>query len=128
MLAAMFTSRCKMRVAWIALVAVLYAASSPLLAALRFQGQPDVLAAICTLDGIRPVSGQPALPAQRGAQRQLHCVFCVSGAWQPALDVPLTVPAPASAAILIFVPRESVQPRFSATLQPLNPRAPPRIA
>jgi len=126
----MFASRRKQAVAWIALIAVLYSAATPVLAALRDGGRDGYFGALCTFAGIKPAPGQPSDPsAPSGGEtaRQQHCIFCVSGAWQPPLDVSLTLPAPEATGMA--APRAGERATFStaATLQPLSPRAPPQL-
>jgi len=63
-------------------VALLFAALSPTLAALRAQSQPALLGEICTAMGFVKVaadgSGIPAAPAQHAP----HCAWCLSpGTW-----------------------------------------------
>ena len=120
-------TRRKASIAWIALVAVLYAAASPVLAALSFQAHAGFTAAICTLDGAKPVSEQPAAPAGNNSGHQQYCVFCVSGAWQPPVDVSLTIPAPAASDAARYLARDAVLPYTSAAFRALSPRAPPRL-
>ncbi len=123
----MFTSRRKITVAWIALLAVLYTAASPALAALRFQAQPNVLTGICTLDGIKAAPLQPADPVNNTAPHERHCIFCISGAWQVPVEGSPSVVAPASINSVIAELRDDIRPHHSAALQPVSPRAPPRL-
>ena len=117
----------KSRVAtWIALGAVLFAAASPLLAALRFHGSPEVLAQICTFSGIKAASPEPAVPSPDTPVRLKHCVFCLVGAWDfPAADAS-SAGAPAGPAIATAAARAEFPSIDFAALQPLSPRAPPR--
>ena len=111
------------------LVAVLYAAATPLFAAMHAQqAQSNFLGALCTLGGVTNAPAQPADPTEGGAVHQQHCVFCVSGAWQPALEASPGIPAPEAAVMAVPPGRDSVHTDFSASLQPLSPRAPPRLA
>ncbi len=123
----MFSLRRKTFVAWIALVAVLYAAATPVLAALGSQAQPGILAEICTMAGIKPAADQPAVPAENWAQHQQHCVFCISGAWQPPVNASPVVPAPAASGTLVLAGSQRILLHASPLLQPLGPRAPPRL-
>jgi len=77
----MIASRTKHAAAWIALLAVLYAAATPLLAALRDQPRPDYFGALCTMGGVKDAPGQPGAPAGGGTLHQPQCVFCISGSW-----------------------------------------------
>lgn len=126
-LRAMFTSRSKQFVAWIALFAFFHAAATPLFASLRVQSQPLYYGALCTMGGIEASPAQPAVPSESGATSQLHCVFCVGGAWQPPLDIALAVPAPAATGLVVSGRRDGVSRFPLAALQPLSPRAPPRL-
>jgi hypothetical protein len=123
----MFTSRRKLFTAWIALFAFLYAAATPLFAGMRAQSQPDFLGALCTMGSVKEVPAQPAAPAESRADHQPQCVFCISGAWQPPLDVSLAVPVLAAPGLLVQGGRDDVPHSLSAALQPLSPRAPPRL-
>lgn len=124
----MFSSRRKSFAAWIALFAVLYAAATPLFAALRAQPQSDFFGALCTLGGVKEAPNQPAVPSENGASHQQHCVLCVSGAWQPPLEASPGIPAPEASGTAVLQGRERVAPDFSALLRSLSPRAPPRLA
>jgi len=126
----MFASRTKHAVAWVALIAVLYSAATPVLAALRDGGRDGYFGALCTFAGIKPAPGQssiPSVPPGGETARQQHCIFCVSGAWQPSLDVSLTLPAPDATGMAAPRAGEDAPPSAAATLQPLGPRAPPRL-
>jgi hypothetical protein len=105
---------------------MLFAASSPLLAALRFQGVPEVLAQICTLGGIKPPSERPAVPSHENAAQLKHCVFCLGGAWQPPAADALAIIAPAAPDALKTPERDDIPALDLSALQPLSPRAPPR--
>jgi hypothetical protein len=103
------------------------------LAALRDGGSGGYFGALCTLAGIKPAPGQfsdpaiPPVPSRGETARQQHCVFCVSGAWQPPLDVSLTLPAPDATGMAAPHGGESASPSTAASLQPLSPRAPPPL-
>lgn len=115
-------------VAWIVLAAMLYAAASPLFAALRFQGSPEILAQICTLSGPKVPSPAPSGPSHGGHLSLEHCVFCLGGAWQPPAAQGLTVvPAVDSGTARAPTRGGSLALDFPA-LQPVNPRAPPRAS
>lgn len=127
----MFASRTKRAVAWFALIAVLYSAATPVLAALRDGGRDGYFGALCTLAGIKPAPGQssdPSIPSGGETARQQHCIFCVSGAWQPPLDISLTLPTPDATGMAAPRTAGSVPLSTAATLQPLSPRAPPQLA
>jgi hypothetical protein len=105
---------------------MLFAASSPLLAALRFQGMPDVLAQICTGAGVKSSSERPAAPSRENTPPLKHCVFCLGGAWQPpAADAPGIIP-PVAPGVVLTPGRDDVLALDSPSLQPFGPRAPPR--
>jgi len=111
---------------WIALGAVLFAAASPLLAALRFHGSTEVLTQICTFSGIKAASDDPAVPLRHAAGKLKHCVFCLGGAWYFPAAGPLSADAPAGPAVTTAAARAEFPPVDLAALQPLSPRAPPR--
>jgi hypothetical protein len=113
---------------WIALGAILYAAASPLLAALRFQGAPEVLAQICSLGGVKQAPAQePSAPSHEDTRSLKHCVFCLNGAWQPPADEALADVSPAAPAARAGTRLDEVPPPDLSALQPLNPRAPPHL-
>lgn len=117
----------KFRVAtWIVLGAMVFAAASPLLAALRFHGSPEVLNQICTFSGIKAASDEPAVPSRHAPVKLKHCIFCPGGAWHFPAAGPLSADAPAGPAIAAAAARAEFPPIDLAALQPLNPRAPPR--
>jgi len=123
----MLTPRRKQFTAWIALFAFLYSAATPLLAALLAQPQTGYLGALCTMGSVKDAPAQPGAPAQGGASHQPQCVYCIGGAWQPPLDVSLAVPVPAAPVLLVRTGYSDVHHFLSAALQPLSPRAPPRL-
>jgi hypothetical protein len=104
---------------------MLFAAASPLIAALLLDGKPEIPTQICSVHGLTALPAQPAAPT-RGDRAPQHCVFCMSGAWQP----------PVSGAFAFVFPyvRDSAWPHAGVrvqradlrALQPLSPRAPPR--
>lgn len=123
----MLALRGRTAVAWIALIAVLYSAATPLFSALRDGSETRYFGMLCTLSGAKTVPGQPAVPSGDSNGRQQHCIFCISGAWQPPLDVALAVPAPVATGIAAPRLAAGVAVTTVATLQPLSPRAPPRL-
>jgi hypothetical protein len=124
----MLTLRGKSTVAWIVLIAIVYSAATPLLSALRDGEQTRYFGMLCTLAGIKAAPGQPAVPSGSGGSRQQHCIFCISGAWQPPLEVSLAVPVPEATAGAAPHAVADVVLSTAASLQPLSPRAPPRFA
>lgn len=120
----MLTSRRKIAVAWIALLAVLYTAATPVLAALRFEGQPDVLARICTMEGVK-TAPQPAAPSGQSSAHEQLCVFCIGGAWQPPVQSAASHAAPGDYGSIAALRGEDARPNLFAVLQPVSPRAPP---
>lgn len=125
---AMFSRSRKQCVAWIALLAVIFAAllpARPAAAGATSHAGLSTLGTICTSHG---QAADPTVPADSGVSHS-HCAFCALGAWWlPALpaDVLLaTLRAPASA------PRTShnhLLPHDRVAVHPLIPRAPPCAA
>jgi hypothetical protein len=121
----MFTRSRKKFVAWIALVALIFAAwvpATPAFARAPWNADFATLGALCS----SYAPGDPAAPAGPGVLHG-HCASCANGAplvFALPVDVLLaTVDAPASAPRMH---RNATLPRDRVALHPLSPQAPPR--
>lgn len=91
----MFKSRhLQKRIVLIALFAVLFSALSPALAALRFQSQPQILAELCTMHGLKRVAidatATDESPAQHSNHRHgIYCALCMPASAQQAITAPV---------------------------------------
>jgi hypothetical protein len=116
------------RVAAIALFAVLFGALSPAFAALKYRGQPEALAQICTTHGLESSAPDGNGPPTTPVQHQIHCAWCSASAAQPGIDGP---------SVQIVIPASFTQtkpaigetaPVFSAPVAFYHPQAPPVLA
>ncbi len=112
-----------------ALIGFLFAIAFPALAVARQAIDPLAYAKICRIDtgtaaGER--STGPSGPLQ-GKLKSAHCVLCVGTATPPPVIViaPVVVAAAAERAVPVDRGRDVAHDR--AVLQPLHPRAPPRV-
>ena len=121
----MFTRSNRTWIAWIALLAVIFAAltsAAPAAAGAPTNVDDLLLGSICTSHS----QAEPAVPGQSGTGHS-HCGLCVLGQSlilaSPAELALATVSVPA---VLPRASRNHLLPRDSVAVHPLIPRAPPR--
>lgn len=111
----------------IALAAFLFGIAVPALAVARQAIDPASFATICRVDAGAD-AGDPALPGSAQTKlKSAHCLMCLGTASPP--------PAPGVASLVVSIVPELILPvdrspsvaSDPAALQPLNPRAPPRV-
>lgn len=116
----MFTHR-----RWIAvtaLLAFLFAITTPALAVARQAVDPLAYAGICRIDaGADAVAGAPG-PLQ-GKPKSAHCILCVGTASPPPVFVVAPVVVATVPGLLLPVDRRPQAVRDTAAFQPLHPRA-----
>jgi len=117
-------------VAAIALFAVLFGALSPAFAALKYRGQSEALAQICTTHGLvrvaLDVQSSPGGPHH--VAHQIHCAWCSASTAQPGINgssVQIVIPALSTQAKSAFI---ETAPVFSASVAFYYPQAPPVLA
>jgi hypothetical protein len=110
----------------IALAAFLFGIAFPALAVARQAIDPASFATICRVDaGVAGESGSSG--SFQSKLKSAHCLMCVGSATPP--------PAPGIASLVVSIVPELILPvdrspsvaSDPAALQPLNPRAPPRV-
>ena len=110
----------------IALVAFLFGIALPALAVVQQALDPTSFATICRVDtgaGIDPSA--PGAPQDKF--KSAHCLMCVSTASPPPAAEIVPVVVSTVPELLLPVDRSPLVARDPAALQPLNPRAPPRV-
>jgi hypothetical protein len=114
-------------IAGITLIAVVFAAMSPAVAAARYLSDPVAFAEICRAGSDVTGSGTPE-PAGRAVRHDAPCAWCTVAEWQPPVERALTVVAAPAAECdaLRLSGRSEHLPRDRAVLQSSNPRAPPQ--
>ena len=128
----MFSRESTRLTAWAALIAVLFVVLMPAAisasGASRASPDPVGLSAICTLGGAKMILPDASdVPGQPVAHQQ-HCAFCSAG-------TPLFPDANTPRLVAVIDGSPLVVPRYQAellppdivALQPLSPRAPPRL-
>jgi hypothetical protein len=117
-------------IAGTALLAFLFAVAFPALAVVRQAVDPLAYAKICRVDiGIAADEYTTGAPGSlQGKLKTAHCVMCVGTASPPPLmHVIVPVVVAAVPELVIPVDYRLFTVRDPAVLQPLNPRAPPRV-
>ena len=108
------------------LLAFLFAIAFPALAVVRQAFDPLAYAKICRIDaGIADVTGIPG--SLQGKLKNAHCVMCVGGGSPPPAAVIAPVVVSAIPELLLPADRRPLVVIAAVVLQPLNPRAPPRV-
>ncbi|MBX9812816.1 MAG: DUF2946 family protein [Burkholderiales bacterium] len=114
--------------AWIALFAVLFAAVSPAVAAVRYLSDPIAFAEICRAGNAGAAADAQETPVpQPGAARQAHCIFCISGSWQASAVSVFVFDIPRVSELVLPVEGDAPRPYDSTAFSPSSPRAPPRL-
>jgi hypothetical protein len=116
------------RITAIALFAVLFSALSPAFAALKYRGQPAVLAQICSIHGLERVALDGNVPPTTPVQHQIHCAWCSASTAQPGIDGPsvqIVFPASSTQAQPAYI---EIAPVFSAPVVFYHSQAPPVLA
>lgn len=113
-------------IAGTALLAFLFAIAFPALAVVRQAVDPLAFAKICRIDtGVAgDTTGIPG--SLQGKIKAAHCVMCVGTASPPPVSVVAPVVVARVPELLLPVDRRPLVVSDLSTLQPLNPRAPPR--
>lgn len=125
----MFAATKKVRIARIALFALLFSASSSTLAAFWFQNRTGI-PEICTTSGVKKILSLPYVPARHvpgKAGGGIYCAQCMASASAPAVATPprVTVFAMASGDAPLAAPG-TVRAPGNPDLSP-PPRGPPAI-
>ncbi len=114
-------------IAGAALLAFLFATAFPALAVARQMLDPLAYAGICRVDLGNGGESANTLPGSlQGKLKSAHCLMCVGTASPPPAISLSPVLVSTAAEVLLPVDRRPLRARDAATLQPLNPRAPPR--
>lgn len=117
-------------IAGTALLAFLFAITTPALAVVRQAVDPLAYAKICRVDtGIAADAAETGAPATAPGTHKpahAHCLLCM-GTVTPPPELSVTPVAEAPRTPLVLPQDHSlIAVRDAAALQPLNPRAPPR--
>lgn len=112
-------------IAGIALLAFLFGAAMPALAVARQALDPTAFATICRVDA---AAAEPASTGSfQSRVKSAHCQLCTGSATPPAaVDVVPAIVAAVAEPVVSF-PGSPPAADDAAALQPLNPRAPPRV-
>lgn len=109
-----------------ALLAFLFGIAVPALAVARQAVDPTAFASICRVD--LGNGGENTLPGSLQAKlKSAHCLMCLGTASPPASVNIAPVIVGAVAELTVVFPRSPLAADDPAALQPLNPRAPPRV-
>lgn len=113
-------------IAGTALLAFLFAIAFPALAVVRQAVDPLAYTKICRADtGTADATGVPG--SLQGKLKNAHCVMCVGSGSPPPVVVIAPVVVSAIPELLLPADRRPLVVIAAAVLQPLNPRAPPRV-
>lgn len=115
-------------IAGTALLAFLFAIASPALAVVRQAFDPLAYAnaKICRIDA--SIADATDIPGSlQGKLKNAHCVMCVGGGSPPPAAVIAPVVVSAIPELLLPADRRPLVVIAAVVLQPLNPRAPPRV-
>lgn len=114
-------------IAGTALLAFLFAVAFPALAVARQAVDPLAYAKICRVD-TGTAGDIPGIPGSlQGKLKAAHCGLCVGTASPPPVISLAPVVVSTIPELLLPVDRRPLLVSDPAALQPLNPRAPPRV-
>ncbi|MCW5603501.1 MAG: hypothetical protein KIT18_02980 [Burkholderiales bacterium] len=110
-------------VAWTVLLAVLYAAVSPAVAAYAYAADPVAFAEICRTVDADAADTRQAPPPK--AAHTVQCLFCISGT-PPLPQAPVAVSAAVPFATYVTsLHADADRPYDASAYTPASPRAPP---
>lgn len=109
------------------MLAFLFAIAFPALAMARQTFDPLTYAKICRIDSGTAADATDVPGSLQGKLKNAHCVMCVGTGSPPPAIVIAPVVVSAVPELLLPADRRPLVITAAAVLQPLNPRAPPRV-
>ena len=110
-------------------MAFLFGVAFPVLAVARQALDPTAFATICRVDSVAAGAAGASGPSGsfQSKLKSAHCLMCVGSATPPSAAAVAPLMVVAVAELIVPLPGSPGAAHDLAALQPLNPRAPPRV-